>query len=107
MSTTVILIILAVCVVAIMAAAGYMTLCGFRLARTASRTAGRFSAASTQLSMGAAQAQERLAEIGARQTEIFQTLDDLRVSAARLQVVVAAISDAVRPFRAVARYFGL
>jgi hypothetical protein len=107
MSTTVLLIILVVCALAVMAAVGYAAWRGFKLARTASRTAGKYSAASMRLSQEAARAQERLAEIGARQGQIFATLDDLRVSLMRLQVVVKALDDAVRPLRTVARYFGL
>lgn len=107
MSTTLLLIVLVVCAVAVLAGVGYAAWRGFRLARTASRTARKFSAASMDLSQRTAEARAHLEEIGARQTDLVTTLRDLQVSLARLQLVLDTLNGAVRPFRRAARYVGL
>jgi len=102
MSTTVLLIILGVCVVAVLAAAGYAIRSGVRLGRTAARTADKFSAASAQLSEQAAQIQARMTELGARQAEIATTVESLRTTTARLQLVIDTARRAAGPVMRIA-----
>jgi len=99
MSNLALLIVLAVCALAVLAGLGYFGLRGYRLAKAGMRAAASVKSASEQLAESAAQASARAQQLGEKGTLLASQSEKLRAAFARLGVLIEALQRAVLPWQ--------
>jgi hypothetical protein len=103
MSNLVLLVVLAVCALAVIGALAYLGLRAYRLVRTGMRVSHETGERAKQLTDRTAAAQAKAAVLAETGGKLGENATGLQSALARLMVLTSAISEARTPWQSVAR----
>jgi hypothetical protein len=104
MSTLALLIVLAICVLAVLGALTYFGLRAYRLVRTGMRAAKASGARAAQIADKATAAQTMAAAVTESGGRLGEDAARLQTNLARLTILTSALAEARAPWRGLARF---